>query len=176
MSHTCAFGYPKTCRISAYMPDIVLSHLTTIWKIRQTRDIPVTPHNTGKTVTTMYTHCKEIISLLVHPTLYASEAAVVLEMSVWLFFCHLHLSQISCKTTWYHQFCNSQVLPLEASTQTSTTMTSALPPTSGGYISSLFLTNQTAKANVGKVFLISSKAQGTLANKHTHFMGYYDNT
>ena len=49
--------------------------------IRQIQDIPVTPYNTGKTVTTLYAHYKESMSPLSHPTLHASESAVAVELA-----------------------------------------------------------------------------------------------
>ena len=52
-------------------------------------------------------------------------------------------------------------------------MVTALPPNSGGYISSSFAPNETAKANGLKIFLLSSKARAILANNHTQYMGYY---
>jgi len=50
-------------------------------EIRQIQDILGTPHNTGKMVTTLHTHCEEIISPLSYPTLCAIESNVALEMA-----------------------------------------------------------------------------------------------
>ena len=48
----------------------------------------------------------------------------------------------------------------------STAMVTVLPPNSGGYITSSFLPNETAKRNVWKAFTLSTRARATLTNKH----------
>ena len=55
-------------------------------------------------------------------------------------------------------------------------MVTALPLNSSGYSLSLFVSNKNAKANIRKVFLMSSNAHGSLSNKKNQFMGYYGNT
>ena len=55
-------------------------------------------------------------------------------------------------------------------------MVTTLPPNSGGYISSSFIFNETAKTNMSKFFLMSSSARGNLADKHNQYMGYYSVT
>ena len=50
-------------------------------KIRQINNIPGTPHNARKMVTTMHTHCEGSISPLPYLTLHTSESDVVVEMA-----------------------------------------------------------------------------------------------
>ena len=55
-------------------------------------------------------------------------------------------------------------------------MVTALPPNSGGYITSLFPANETAKRNIAKIFLLSSKARASQMEKHSQYTGYYATT
>ena len=55
-------------------------------------------------------------------------------------------------------------------------MVSALPPNSGGYITSSFPANETAKRNIAKIFLQSSKARASQMEKHSQYTGYYATT
>ena len=68
------------------------------------------------------------------------------------------------------------VLLPAAQTQGSTAMVTALPPNSGGYITSSFPTNDSAKQNIAKIFTQSSKARASLIEKHSQYPGYYATT
>ena len=55
-------------------------------------------------------------------------------------------------------------------------MVTALPPNSGGYITTSFTQNDIGKTNAVKLFTMSSKARKALATKHTQYVGYYGTT
>jgi len=55
-------------------------------------------------------------------------------------------------------------------------MVTALPPNSGGYITHSFEPNKIAKANLFKLFTMSSKARSALCDKHSQYVGYYGTT
>ena len=67
------------------------------------------------------------------------------------------------------------ILP-SAQTQGLTTMVTALSPNSGGYITSSFPANDSAKQNIAKIFLQSSKARVPQMEKHSQYGGYYATT
>jgi hypothetical protein len=46
-------------------------------------------------------------------------------------------------------------------------MVTVLPPNSGGYITSSFPANDSAKQNIAKIFLQSSKARASQMEKHS---------
>ena len=55
-------------------------------------------------------------------------------------------------------------------------MVTTLPPNSGGYITSSFPANATAKLNISKIFVQSSKARAMQMEKHSQYVGYYGTT
>ena len=64
-------------------------------------------------------------------------------------------------------------LSLTVQTQDSTVMVTTLPPKSGGYTTSLFPANATAKQNIAKIFMQSSKVHAsTQMEKHSQYVGY----
>ena len=66
-----------------------------------------------------------------------------------------------------------------AQTQGSPTMVTVfttLPPNSGGYIASSFPAKQSAKQNIAKMFLQSSKARASQMEKYNQYIGYYVTT
>ena len=67
------------------------------------------------------------------------------------------------------------ILP-SAQTQGSTAMVTVLPPNSEGYITSSFPANDSAKQNIAKIFLQSSKARVPQMEKHSQYGGYYATT
>ena len=52
-------------------------------------------------------------------------------------------------------------------------MVTMLPPNNGGYITSSFSPNETAKANIYKIFAQSSTVRASQVGKHNQYVGYY---